>query len=89
MHACDCHKAQATTGHTHTSPAETAQLQQVRLELKTREEVLSHIEETRDDLVIQLRETKLTVMGLEGEQRRQKSITPSPIKETVEGYDFP
>ena len=60
-----------------------------KLELKTREDALRKIEETLDELVVQLRETKLSILGLEGEQRRQKSITPSPMKEPVEGYDTP
>jgi hypothetical protein len=66
-----------------------AQLQQTKLELKAREDALRQVEETRDELAVQLREAKLDVIGLEGEQRRQKSITPSPVKEPVEGYESP
>ena len=36
-----------------------------------------------------MREAKLTAIVLEGEERRQESSTPSPIKETVEGNDSP
>ncbi len=36
-----------------------------------------------------LREAKLDVIGLEGEQRRHKSSSPSPVKEPVEGYESP
>ena len=67
----------------------TAQLQRVRSELKNREEALHRIEEARDELAVQLREAKLTAIGLEGELRRQKSSTPSPVKEQVAGYDSP
>ena len=67
----------------------TAQLQRVRLELKNREEALHQIEEAHDELAVQLREAKLTAIGLEGELRRQKSSTPSPVKEQVAGYDSP
>jgi hypothetical protein len=66
-----------------------AQLQQTKLELKAREDALRQVEEARDELAVQLREAKLTVIGLEGEQRRQKSSTPSPVKEPVEGYESP
>ncbi len=66
-----------------------AQLQQTKLELKAREDALRQVEETRDELAVQLREAKLAVIGLEGQQRRQKISTPSPVKEPVEGYESP
>jgi hypothetical protein len=47
-----------------------AQLQQAKLELKAREDALRQVEETRDELTVQFRETNLVVIGLEGEQRR-------------------
>jgi len=67
----------------------SAQLQQTKSELKAREDALRQVEEARDELAVQLREAKLAVIGLEGEQRRQKSSTPSPVKEPVEGYESP
>jgi hypothetical protein len=66
-----------------------AQLQQAKLELKAREEALRQVEEPLDELAVQLSEAKLAVIGLEGEQRRQKSSTPSSVKEPVEGYESP
>jgi hypothetical protein len=66
-----------------------AQLQQAKLELKAREDALRQVEEAHDELAVQLREAKLDVIGLEGEQRRQKSSPPSPVKEPVEGYESP
>jgi hypothetical protein len=54
-----------------------AQLQQAKLELKAREDALRQVEEARDELAVQLCEAKLDFIGLEGEQRRQKSNTPS------------
>ncbi len=65
------------------------QLQEVKMEWKAREDALRQVEESRDELVVQLREAKLAFIGLEGEQRRQKSSTPSPVKEPVEGYESP
>ena len=53
-----------------------AQLQQTKLELKAREDALRQVEEARDELASQLREAKLTVIGLEGELKRQKGSTP-------------
>jgi len=57
-----------------------AQLQQAKLELR-------QVEEARDELASQLREAQLVIIGMEGEQRRQKSSTPSPVKEQVEGHE--
>ncbi len=53
-----------------------AQLQQAKLELKAREDALRQVEEARDELAVQLREAKQTVIGLEGELKRQKGSTP-------------
>ena len=53
-----------------------AQLQQAKMELKASEDALRQVEESRDELAVQLREAKLAVIGLEGEQRRQKNSTP-------------
>ena len=61
----------------------------MRLELKIREKARHKIEEACDELAVQLREAKLTAIGLEGELRRQKNSTPSPVKEQVEGYESP
>jgi hypothetical protein len=59
--------------------------------LKAREDALRQVEEALDELVVQLREAKLDVIGLEGKQRKQKaeSSTPSRVKEPVEGYESP
>jgi hypothetical protein len=59
------------------------------LELKAREDALRQVEEAHDELAVQLREAKLYFIGLEGEQRRHKSSSPSPVKESVEGYESP
>jgi hypothetical protein len=57
--------------------------------LETREDILRQVEETRDELTVQLREAKLDVIGSKGEQTRQKRRTPSPVKEPVEGFESP
>jgi hypothetical protein len=65
------------------------QLQQAKLELKVTEDMLRQVEETCDELTVQLRETKGVFIGLEGDQRRQKNSPPSSVTETVEGYESP